>query len=58
MPSQPFYSPNVIEVDREILVRLRPEAARRNVSVVFLIRDLLDVIVTDNLTGAILDDGL
>jgi len=58
MPSQPFYSPNVIEVDREILVRLRPEAARRNVSVAFLIRDLLDVIVTDNLTGAILDDGL
>jgi len=36
--------------------RLRPEAARREVSVDRLIRDLLDIIVDDKLTTAILDD--
>ena len=45
----------VIEVDHALVVRLRPEAARRDVPVVRLIHDLLDVIVRDGLTGAVLD---
>jgi hypothetical protein len=35
---------------------LRPEAARRDVSVDRLVRDLLDVIAEDKLATAILDD--
>ena len=41
---------------RSSITRLRPEAARREVSVDRLIRDLLDIIVDDKLTTAILDD--
>lgn len=37
-------------------VRLRSEAAGRQMSVVRLVQDLLDVIVTDKLTAAILDN--
>jgi hypothetical protein len=41
-----------------LVVRLRPEARRRDVPVVRLIRDLLDAIEEDPaLAGAILDDG-
>jgi hypothetical protein len=47
----------VIELDRDLVLRLRPEAARRDVPVTRLIHDLLDVIVADRLTTAILDDG-
>jgi hypothetical protein len=47
----------VIELDHALVVRLRPKAARRDVPVVRLIHDLLDVIAADQLTGAILDDG-
>jgi hypothetical protein len=36
--------------------RVATEAARREVSVDRLIRDLLDIIVDDKLTTAILDD--
>jgi hypothetical protein len=45
-----------VPLDRDLLVRLRPEAARRNVSVARLIHDLLEVIATDRLAGAVLDD--
>jgi hypothetical protein len=45
-----------IEVDRNLMVAFRAEAAKRDMPVASLIRDLLDVIVTDKLTGAILDD--
>jgi hypothetical protein len=45
-----------VDVDREIVVRLRPEAAKRDLPVARLICDLLGVIATDNLTLAILDD--
>jgi hypothetical protein len=46
-----------IEVEHAVVVRLRREAARRDMPVKVLIRDLLDVIAADQLTGAILDDG-
>ena len=39
-----------------MITRLRPEATRREVSVDRLIYDLLDIIVDDKLTTAILDD--
>jgi hypothetical protein len=61
MPAQPLHPPQarplVIELDHALVVRLRPKAARRDVPVVRLIHDLLDVIAADQLTGAILDDG-
>jgi hypothetical protein len=44
-----------IEVDRALILALRPEAARRGTTVPRLINDLLDVIAADKLTGAILD---
>ena len=44
-----------IELQHELVVRLRSEAASRHTSVARLVRDLLDVIVTDKLTAAILD---
>jgi hypothetical protein len=40
-----------------LIVRLRHEAARRDVPVGRLIRDLLDTIMHDQLMAAILDDG-
>src|SRR5262245_44280064 len=40
----------------ELVVRLRFEAASHQMSVARLVHDLLDVIVTDNLTAAILDN--
>ena len=49
-------SPAKIEVEHDLITRLRPEAARREVSVDRLIRDLLDIIVDDKLTTAILDN--
>jgi hypothetical protein len=45
------------QVGRLLIVRLRHEAARRDVPVGRLIRDLLDTIVHDQLMAAILDDG-
>jgi hypothetical protein len=51
------YPPTLVELDHALVARLRPEAARRDVRVVRLIHGLLDVIATDQLTGAILDDG-
>jgi hypothetical protein len=46
-----------VEIEHHIIVCFRREAARRDVPVVRLIHDLLDVIVADGLTTAILDDG-
>jgi hypothetical protein len=46
-----------IGFSREVLARLRPEAARRNVSVSQLVRDLVETVSRDRLVGAILDDG-
>ena len=44
-----------LQIDHALVVRLRPEAARRDVPVVRLIHDLLDVIARDGLTAAVLD---
>jgi hypothetical protein len=49
-------APAKIEIEHDLITRFRPEAARREVSVDRLIRDLLDIIVDDKLTTAILDD--
>jgi hypothetical protein len=47
-----------VEVDHAIVASLRPEARRRDVPVVRLISNLLDVIADEpGLVGAILDDG-
>ncbi len=46
----------MIEIDRDLVVLLRKEAAQRDMPVNRLIRDLLGVIATDQLTAAILDD--
>jgi hypothetical protein len=45
-----------IEFEKNLLTRLRPEAAKRATTVPRLIHDLLDVIATDRLVTAVLDD--
>jgi hypothetical protein len=55
-PKVPVDAPTQ-QVGRWLIVRLRHEAARRDVPVGRLIRDLLDTIVHDQLMAAILDDG-
>lgn len=45
-----------IEVDLGLVVLLRKEARARDMPVKRLIVDLLDVIVTDRLVAAVLDD--
>jgi hypothetical protein len=61
MPACPELGPplhtTAIELDHDLVVRFRVEAAKRDTTVPQLIRDLLDVIAVDELTGAILDDG-
>jgi hypothetical protein len=50
--------PMTVEVGHDLVLRLRPIAARRDVPLKRLITDLLDRIVDDQLAGAILDhDG-
>jgi hypothetical protein len=56
MPKVSFDTPPLTSLDHAPVVRLRPEAARRDVPVARLIRDMLDVIAADQLTTAILDD--
>jgi hypothetical protein len=55
-PGPPDEKIAVIEIDRSILTKLRPAAVARDCSVNRLVRQLLDRIAVDNLTGAILDD--
>ena len=45
-----------IQVEHTVIVALRPEARRRDVSVERLVQNILDVIVADRLTKAVLDD--
>jgi hypothetical protein len=54
-PRELCHPPMMVEVDHALVVRLRPEAARRDLPVRSLIRDLLDRIATDGLTAAVLD---
>jgi hypothetical protein len=44
-----------LQVDRKTLLYLRQEAAARDTTVACLIIDLLDVVATDKLVGAVLD---
>jgi hypothetical protein len=50
------HAPTVIEV-HALVVRLRPEARRRDMPLARLVRDLLDRIADDQLVDAVLDDG-
>ena len=56
LPQSQTRSPALVEIEHDLITRLRPEAARREVSIDRLIRDLLHIIVDDKLTTAILDD--
>jgi hypothetical protein len=56
-PRERCHPPMMVEVDHALAVRLRPEAARRDVPVKRLLHELLDTIAADQRTGAILDDG-
>ena len=50
--------PTVVEINHATVVSLRPEAKRRDVPVVRLIRNVLDALGDEpSLVGAILDDG-
>jgi hypothetical protein len=55
MPGQSH--PTAIELDRDLVVQFRAEAAKRETTVPQLIREMLNVIAADGLTTAILDDG-
>jgi hypothetical protein len=52
----PERAPTKVEIGPDIVTPLRREAARRDMSLQCLVTNLLDVIVTDELTGAVLDD--
>jgi hypothetical protein len=52
--SPPFLA---VEIDRDLIRALRPEAASRAISVPRLIREILETVATDKLVGAVLDDG-
>jgi hypothetical protein len=54
--SREHQPPMTIQVGHDLVLAYRKEAARRDVPVTRLICDLLDRIVADQLTGAILDD--
>ena len=54
-PRELCHPPTMVALDHALVVRLRLEAARRDVPVVRLIYDLLDTIARDGLTGAVLD---
>jgi hypothetical protein len=45
-----------IDVDRDILMKLRPDAVLRDTPVTRLINDLLKTIAADRLVTAVLDD--
>jgi hypothetical protein len=58
IPSQPDTAPHMsrIEVEHAVIMALRPEARRRDVSVERLVRNILTVVATDRLVTAVLDD--
>lgn len=47
----------LLRLEPEVIVRLTPGAEARGISVKQMIADLLDVIASENLADAILDDG-
>ena len=54
-PRELCHPPTMVALDHALVVRLRPEAARRDLPVTRLIHDLLDTIARDGLIGAVLD---
>jgi hypothetical protein len=54
-PREGCLPPTLVAVDHALIVKLRPEARRRDVPVTRLICDLLDTIARDGLTAAVLD---
>jgi hypothetical protein len=48
--------PAKIEIDHLLLARLRVEAAKRDMNVAVLVRELLGAVVADKLIPAILDE--
>ncbi len=54
--TEPAHHPTLIEIDHAVVLRLRPEAARRGITVSQLARDLLDRIADDDLTPAVMLD--
>jgi hypothetical protein len=54
--SSPLHNTTAIELDHDVVVRFRVEAAKRERSVKQLIFELPNVIADDGLTHAILDD--
>ena len=46
-----------LELPHDVAMRLRREAAKREESLDFFLRSLLDVVARDKLAGAILDDA-
>lgn len=46
-----------LELEHDVAVRLRREAASRDVPLDYLVRNLLDVVARDRLVDAVLDDG-
>jgi hypothetical protein len=50
--------PVMVPVDFDLVVRLRREAARRDLPLSGLIHELLTVIAEDELTTAVLDDNV
>jgi hypothetical protein len=47
---------NELDLAGEVLAYLRQESRRRDLPIHRLVRDLLDVVATDKLAGAILDN--
>jgi hypothetical protein len=47
MPTHSEFHTTAIELDNDLIVRFRVEAAKRETTVPLLIRDLLDVIAAD-----------
>jgi hypothetical protein len=47
----------VLELEGELLLRLRREAAKRETSASRLARELLNVVIAEDLIRAVLDDG-
>ncbi|HEX9324093.1 MAG TPA: hypothetical protein VF913_18535 [Xanthobacteraceae bacterium] len=50
------FRPVTVELEYLLARKVRPEAARRDMTVSRLVVDLLDVIVSDELIDAVLDD--
>ncbi len=55
-PSKTERPATIVEIDHAVVIQLRPEAARRGLTVSAIAREILDVVATEKLVGAVLDD--